>query len=47
MLENGVLRKISGPNREEAIGGWRKLHNDELHDLYFSPDIISVIKSRR
>jgi hypothetical protein len=44
-FENRVLRKISGPKREEN-GSWRKLHNDELHDLYSSPNIVSVIKSR-
>jgi len=41
-----VLRKIFGPKREED-GSWRKLHNDELHDLYSSPNIVRVIKSRR
>jgi hypothetical protein len=41
-----VLRKIFGPKREED-GSWRKLHNDELHDLYSSPNIVKVIKSRR
>jgi hypothetical protein len=41
-----VLRRIFGPKREED-GSWRKLHNDELHSLYFSPNIIRVIKSRR
>jgi hypothetical protein len=41
-----VLRKILGPKREED-GSWRKLHNDELHDLYSSPNIVRVIKSRR
>jgi hypothetical protein len=40
------LRKIFGPKREED-GSWRKLHNDELHDLYSSPNIVRVIKSRR
>jgi hypothetical protein len=40
-----VLRKIFGPKREED-GSWRKLHNDELHDLYSSPNIVRVIKSR-
>jgi hypothetical protein len=43
--ENRVLR-IFGPKREED-GSWRKLHNDELHDLYSSPNIVRVIKSRR
>jgi hypothetical protein len=41
-----VLRKIFGPKREED-GSWRKLHNDELHNLYSSPNIVRVIKSRR
>jgi hypothetical protein len=44
-FENRVLR-IFGPKREED-GSWRKLHNDELHRLYFSPNIVRVIKSRR
>jgi hypothetical protein len=44
--ENRVLRRIFGPKREED-GSWRKLHNDELHDLYFSPNIVRVIKRRR
>jgi hypothetical protein len=44
--ENRVLRKIFGPKREED-GLWRKLHNDELHSLYSSPNIVRVIKSRR
>jgi hypothetical protein len=46
VFENRVLRKIFGPKREED-GSWRKLHNDELHDLYSSPNIVRVIKSRR
>jgi hypothetical protein len=41
-----VLRRISEPKREEDIS-WRKLHNDELHNLYSSPNIVRVIKSRR
>jgi hypothetical protein len=41
-----VLRGIFGPKKEED-GSWRKLHNDELHNLYFSPNIVRVIKSRR
>jgi hypothetical protein len=44
--ENRVLRKIFGPKREED-GSWRKLHNDELHSLYSSPNVVRVIKSRR
>jgi hypothetical protein len=46
VFENRVLRKIFGPKREED-GSWRKLHNDELHGLYSSPNIVRVIKSRR
>jgi hypothetical protein len=46
VFENRVLRKISGSKREED-GSWRKLHNDELRDLYSLPNIIRVIKSRR
>jgi hypothetical protein len=46
VFENRVLRKIFGPKREED-GSWKKLHNDELHDLYSSPNIVRVIKSRR
>jgi hypothetical protein len=42
-----VLRRIFGPKRDEEIGGWRKLHNEELHKLYSSPSIIRIIKSRR
>jgi hypothetical protein len=42
-----VLRRIFGPKRDEVRGGWRKLHNEELHNLYSSPSIIRVIKSRR
>jgi hypothetical protein len=42
-----VLRRIFGPKREEVAGGWRRLHNEELHNLYTSPNIIRVIKSRR
>jgi hypothetical protein len=46
VFENRVLRRIFGPKREED-GSWRKLHNDELHGLYSSPNIVRVIKSRR
>jgi hypothetical protein len=46
VFENRVLRKIFGPKREED-GSWRKLHNDELHSLYSSPNIVRVIKLRR
>jgi hypothetical protein len=46
VFENRMLRRIVGPKREED-GSWRKLHNDELHSLYSSPNIVRVIKSRR
>jgi hypothetical protein len=42
-----VVRRIFGPKRDEVIGDWRKLHNEELHNLYSSPNIIRIIKSRR
>jgi hypothetical protein len=47
VFENRVLRRIFGSKREEAAGEWRRLHNEELNDLYSSPNIIRVIKSRR
>jgi hypothetical protein len=47
VFENRVLRIIFGPKRDEVTGGWRKLHNEELHNLYSSPSIIRMIKSRR
>ena len=47
VFENRVLRKIFGPKRAEVTGEWRKLHNEELNDLYCSPNIVRVIKSRR
>jgi hypothetical protein len=42
-----LLRRIFGPKRDEVTGEWRKLHNEELNDLYCSPTIVRVIKSRR
>jgi hypothetical protein len=47
VLENTVLRRIFGSKRNEIIGTWRKLHNEELNDLYSSSNIVQVIKSRR
>jgi hypothetical protein len=47
VFENRVLRRIFGPRRNEVTGDWRKLHNEERDDLYSSPNIIWVIKSRR
>jgi hypothetical protein len=47
VFENRVLSRIFEPKREEVTGGWRRLHNEELHNLYTSPYIIRVIKSRR
>jgi hypothetical protein len=40
-----VLRRTFGPKRDEMVGGWRKLHNEELHSLYSSPDTVGMIKS--
>jgi len=47
IFENMVLRRIFGPRREEVTGEWRRLHKEELIDLYFSPNIVRVIKSRK
>jgi hypothetical protein len=47
VFENRVLRSIFGPKKEEVTGEWRKFHNGELRDLYSSPSIIRIIKSRR
>ena len=47
VFENRVLRRIFGTNRDEVAGEWRKLHKEELNDLYCSPNIVQVIKSRR
>jgi hypothetical protein len=47
VFENRVLRRIFGPKRDRVTGGWRKLHNEELHNLYSSSSIIGIIKSKR
>jgi hypothetical protein len=47
VFENRVLRGIFGPKRDGVTGGWRKLHNEDLYDLYSLPSIIRIIKSRR
>jgi hypothetical protein len=44
VFENSVLRKVFGPKRDEVTGEWRKLHNEELNDLYSSPNIVWVVK---
>jgi hypothetical protein len=47
VYENSVLRRIFEPKRDEVTGEWRKLHNEELYDLYPSPNIVRVIRSKR
>ena len=47
VFDNMVLRRIFGPRRDEVTGEWRRLHNEELNDLYSSPNIVRVIKLRR
>jgi hypothetical protein len=47
VFENRVLRRIFGPRRDEVMGDWRKLHNEELHKLYSSQNIIIMVKSKR
>jgi hypothetical protein len=47
VFENKLLRRIFGPKRDEVTGEWKKLHNEELNDLYSSPNIVRVIKSRK
>ena len=47
MFENRIPRRIFGPNRDEVTWEWRELHNEKLNDLYSSPNIVQVIKSRR
>jgi hypothetical protein len=47
VFENRMLRRICGPKRDRVTGGWRKLHNEELHNVYSSPNIIRINKSRR
>jgi len=46
VFENKVSRRISGPRRDEVTGEWRRLHNEELNDMYSSPNTVRVIKSR-
>ena len=46
VFENRVLRRVFGPKRDEVTGEWRKLHNEELNDLYCSPNIVRIMKSR-
>jgi hypothetical protein len=47
VFENKVLRRVFGPKKDEVTGEWRKLHNEEPNDLYFLPNIVRVVKSRR
>ena len=47
MFENRVLKNVFGPDRGEVTGEWRELHNEELNDMYCSPNVIRVTKSRR
>ena len=47
VFENRVLRRVFGPKRDEVAGEWRKLHNEELRDIYSLPNIVWVVKSRR
>jgi len=47
VFENRVLRRVFGPKRDEVTGEWRKLHNEELIDMYSLPNIVRVVKSRR
>jgi hypothetical protein len=47
VFENRVLRRIFGPKRDDIVGGWRTMHNDEFHNLCSSPNIIRMIRSRR
>jgi hypothetical protein len=47
VFENTVLRRIFGPKRDEIVGGWRKLYNEELHNVYSSPSLTRTIKSWR
>ena len=47
MFENRLLKRIFGPKRDEVTGEWKKLHNEDLHDMYSSPNIIRLNKSRK
>jgi hypothetical protein len=47
VFENRMLRRLFGPKRDEETGGWRKLHNEEFHNLYSSPSVITMIRPKR
>jgi hypothetical protein len=47
VLENRMLKRIFGSKRNEIIGGWRNVHNEDLHNMHASPNILRIIKSRR
>ena len=47
VFENRVLRRVFGPKRDEVTGEWRKLHNEELRDIHYLPNIVRVVKARR
>jgi hypothetical protein len=47
VFDNRALRRIFGPKRDDVIGGWRKLHNEELQNLYPSPNVFIIVKSRK
>jgi hypothetical protein len=47
VFESRVLRRVFGPKRDEVAGGWREMHNEDLHNSYSSPSIIRIMKSRR
>jgi len=47
VIENRVLKRVFGPKKDEVTGDWRKLHNEELREIYSLPNIVRVVKSRR